>query len=90
MVYDEVLIDNCIYRTFEPNIINSDDLVWHKDKRDRKVLVLSGENWMFQFDDELPSKLTEGETLIIKANVYHRLIKKHNSTTLRIKIIEGS
>ena len=87
-VYNEVKLGNYIYRTFEPDSLE-DDLVWHRDKSDRKVLIISGAGWMFQFDNELPVKLNEGETIIIKADVYHRLIKQKNSTHLIIRIEEG-
>lgn len=89
MVYNEVVNNQTIYRTFEPDSISSSELVWHRDKSDRKVYVTEGEHWKFQFDNELPFDLAKGDFVVIKANVYHRLIKKDNSTTLKITIEEG-
>ena len=34
-------------------IVKSDELVWHRDKRDRKIRVISGVGWKFQRDNEL-------------------------------------
>jgi len=89
MVYHEVKLDNSTYRTFEPQSILDEDLVWHRDKSDRRVSVIAGSNWQFQFDDRLPVNLNMGDNFIIKAMVYHRLIKTDDSTQLIIKIDEG-
>lgn len=88
MVYYETKVDNNIYRTFDPDSINELDLVWHRDKLDRHIHVITGKNWQFQFDDQLPVDLNKGDSFIIKANTYHRLIKKEECTPLIIKIIE--
>ena len=90
MVYHEVKEGNTIYRTFEPRSILDEDLVWHRDKSDRKVYVIAGNNWQFQFDDQLPVNLNIGDEFIIKANVYHRLLKNDNCTQLIIRIDEGN
>lgn len=90
MVYYEYVKNKYIYRTFEPTSINDGDLVWHRDKRDRTVLIVSGLGWKFQYDNQLPIDLKPNDNLIIKANVYHRLIKNKDSTPLIIRIEEGS
>lgn len=88
MVYNEVRNEKFIYRTFEPDSIQDSELVWHRDKRDRKVLVLAGEEWLIQFDDQLPIELKVDDLIVIKANLYHRLIKTKDSNKLIIRIEE--
>jgi len=88
MIYNDVEKEKYIYRTFEPDSIQDSDLVWHRDKRDRKVLVVAGDNWQLQFDDQLPIELTVDDLVVIKANFYHRLIKKENSNKLILRIEE--
>jgi hypothetical protein len=62
------------------------ELVWHRDKKDRTVMILEGEGWMFQRDNELPMTLSEGDEIEISAFEYHRIIK--GKTDLKIKIKE--
>ena len=73
-----------ILRLFEPNV-NSKDLVWHRDKEDRKVEVLEGEGWQFQFNGSLPFELTEGRKFKIDKDMYHRVIKGKTNLVLKIK-----
>jgi hypothetical protein len=64
--------ENSFVRTFEPKI-DSDELKWHYDEKDRLVTVLENDGWMFQFDNLLPQNLTG--TIEIKARTWHRVIK---------------
>ena len=83
---DEHIDENTWIRTFDPDVTNSEEYVWHRDKNDRFITVLEGEGWMFQFDDELPKNINITEMLFIPKMMYHRLIK--GKTELRIKIHE--
>jgi hypothetical protein len=71
-------------RTFDNNV-NDDELVWHRDKRDRKVRVISGDGWLIQMDNELPIPLLMGQTYNIKKEVYHRIMKGKNLLRLEIE-----
>lgn len=52
-----------------------EDLVWHRDKEDRKVFVIfANEGWELQLDDQEPVTLIEGAIHRIPKMVYHRLI----------------
>ena len=62
-------------REFDPEV-DSDELVWHRDREDRLVEVIQSEDWWFQYDNEIPKPLTE--TLFIKAKTWHRVIKGPN------------
>jgi hypothetical protein len=77
--------NNIIIREFDKNI-NSDELKWHRDLKNRKVTILEGKGWFFQKDNELPIKIDKGSTIFIDKLSYHRIIK--GNTLLRIKIEE--
>jgi hypothetical protein len=72
-------------RVFEVDT-NDEELVWHRDKRNRKVEVLEGKGWMFQYENGLPFPMEVGDTLDITKKEYHRIIK--GDTSLKIKITE--
>jgi quercetin dioxygenase-like cupin family protein len=73
-------------REFDVSITNSEEYIWHRDANDRSVIVLEGDGWKFQFDEELPQIINKGDTLFIPKLVYHRLIP--GATNLKIKITE--
>lgn len=75
-----------LIRTFEENV-KDEELVWHRDTKNRKVHILSGENWKLQMDDELPKELRVGHDYWILKETYHRLIKGNNNLVVRIENI---
>ena len=77
-------IDNDDIRTFSRNV-DIKELVWHRDKEDRKITVLEGEGWQFQFNGELPFELKENMIFKIPEGMYHRLIKGKTDLVLKIK-----
>ena len=79
--YQELRIFDTILRKFKEDI-NEDELVWHRDRRDRRVEILNNTNWMVQLEDEIPQQLKE--TVFIPKNTYHRLIKGTGDLDLRI------
>lgn len=84
MVYsDTAFLDNSWIRVFESEQ-DDDEFVWHRDKKDRLVEVISGDGWKFQYDDNVPFKLERGMKLEIEAYSYHRIIKGNTSLVLRI------
>jgi len=83
--YNQIKKGNTILRTFSPSVQN-EELVWHRDKRDRVVEVLEGKNWKVQLDNQLPRELKVGDVFEIKAETYHRILK--GTTPLKVKIIE--
>lgn len=82
---DSKKTSNLFTRTFSKDL-NSDELIWHRDRKDRKVKVLSGEGWEFQLDNTLPIKLSPGDQIFIPRETYHRV--KKGSTDLKILIKE--
>lgn len=83
--YSETKNGNIIRRTFSDNVPES-ELVWHRDHEDRVVLPLNENDWMVQFDNELPRKLVVGEEYFIPKNTFHRVIK--GSGELQVEIIK--
>ena len=65
--------------------VDSEDLVWHRDLQNRKITVLEGEGWQFQFNGSLPFELTEGRKFNIPEGMYHRVIKGKTKLVLKIK-----
>ena len=70
-------------RTFSKDV-DPMDLVWHQDKEDRTIVVIGGEGWAIQKDNQLPLELTEGDHIFIREGEVHRVHK--GTTDLRIKI----
>ena len=45
--------DNKNIRTFSEEV-NELDLIWHRDREDRRIVVESGKGWKLQKDNQLP------------------------------------
>lgn len=71
------------YRKFSEDV-PQEELVWHRDPEDRSIKAISETDWMIQYDNELPKRLTSSFEYFIPEGVYHRLIK--GSGDLNIKI----
>ena len=82
--YEEVaLTENLVIRKFSRNT-NSNELVWHRDRENRIVEVISGNGWYFQSDDQLPVLLEKGTRIIVPAGEYHRVIKGQDDLVIKI------
>jgi quercetin dioxygenase-like cupin family protein len=73
------------FRNFKKDVLE-DELVWHRDEKDRIITVLLGKGWEFQEDNSLPRALNEGDQIYVPAKTYHRI--KRGTTDLMIKIEE--
>lgn len=86
MTYKDEKISTCSFlRTFPVNV-SEEDLIWHRDKKDRIIEIVYGKDWKIQIDNELPLDLKIGDFHFIKAGIYHRLIK--GTSELKIIISE--
>lgn len=86
MIYkQENITNNKFIRTFKSDV-DSSELVWHRDKKNRIVEVLNDSDWFVQLENELPRKLNKGDILFIAKESYHRVIK--GDTDLEVKILE--
>lgn len=82
--YKQNINDTIIERVFTENT-DSNEFVWHKDKRDREVKVIQSNGWKFQMDNELPKELQNNDILFIPKEVYHRVIKGNGNLKIQIK-----
>lgn len=72
--YTQKIESGKIYRTFTPDV-ESEELKWHQDLKDRKVTIIEDGGWQFQMEDSLPNKLFVAEQIFIPKLVWHRVIK---------------
>ena len=70
--YTQVKSNDIIERIFTPDI-EEEELVWHRDEKDREVRVIGDTDWMFQFDNDLP--ISFRHPIYISKGVIHRVIK---------------
>ena len=83
---NEYISSNKFIRTFD-NLISADELVWHRDRTNRRIHILGGQGWQLQFDDKLPEELMIGSDYYIQKMTYHRVIKGENDLIIRIENI---
>jgi hypothetical protein len=85
--YKEIQIsENKKLRFFHSDTLNESELEWHRDREDRLVEIIEANGWSFQYDNELPFSLQEGDKLFIPKNHFHRVIKGNGD--LVVEIIE--
>lgn len=83
--FNEVKINsNERIRSFRSDV-DKDELDWHRDRYDRTVEVLSGQNWLFQLEGCLPIPMNAGDIFQIPAETFHRIGKGSTDLILRIK-----
>jgi hypothetical protein len=81
---DLEVTDRYIIREFGDNI-DPIELMWHRDDEDRAIEVLEcGEDWKFQYEDDLPINLESQTTIFILRHQWHRVWKGEGK--LKIKI----
>lgn len=85
---DSIISNNKWIREFDPSVADSEEYVWHRDKKDREVTVLEGEGWKFQFDDELPQIINKEDKLFVPKMMYHRLLAGRTKLKIHIEEIE--
>lgn len=66
--------------------VDSEELKWHFDDEDRMVKTLHKTDWMIQFDNKVPQKLSENREIFIPKGVYHRLIKGTGDLKVKIRL----
>jgi hypothetical protein len=73
--FEEIsLKDGVFLRTFKEDI-HSDEMVWHRDREDRKVAILESNGWQIQMDNGLPTEMKPEGFFFIPKNTWHRVIK---------------
>ena len=77
------LTEHSFLREFSESV-ESEELVWHRDRKDRYVQVIEGTGWKLQMDNQLPKELKEGDTVFIPKNTYHRIHKGDSKLVVKI------
>ena len=82
--YTENITNNesIVERLFEESC-TQDDLLWHRDPEDRRVLAIEKTDWLIQLDNELPISLNS--QVFIPKETYHRLIKGNGDLKIIVK-----
>ena len=83
--YVETALGNNKFRRIFHSKTNPNELVWHRDREDRTVSVLFGDDWEFQFDNELPFTLNAGLEFDIPMGTYHRMIKGNGPLMIEVQ-----
>jgi len=66
--------------------LDSKELVWHRDKEDREIKVISGSGWHIQFENKLPILIQKNDLIKIRKQTWHRIInKKYTELVVEIK-----
>jgi hypothetical protein len=83
--FEQEIVDDTKIRTFLEDV-DDEELKWHRDRENRLVEVLEGNDWYLQMDNELPTPLIVGQEYYIPEGVYHRVIKGIGNLKVSIKI----
>lgn len=70
-----------IIREFSEDI-DPKELLWHRDREDRRIVTIGNTDWQVQLDNELP--VTLNSSIFIKKHQWHRVLK--GTGVLRVKI----
>lgn len=73
-----------IIRTFT-SLVDPNELIWHRDRKDREIVAVSGNGWKLQIDNEMPIELNSDEKYKIPKETFHRIIKGEGDLILKIK-----
>ena len=82
--FEKSIADRIFTRVFKEDV-KQEQLIWHKDKKDRIVKVVYGIGWKLQHDNQLPTKLEIGQNYHINKEQFHRLHKGDSELKLEIK-----
>jgi hypothetical protein len=72
--YEKIISENVTLRGFSDQI-DPDRLTWHRDAENRIIIVVEGNGWLFQRDNEIPFLMEIGDRIKVSAGEYHRIIK---------------
>ena len=67
--FDNVGVKKTFTRVFKESV-KKEQLLWHKDRKDRKVKVVYGTGWKLQYDNQLPTELIIGQNYYINKNEF--------------------
>ena len=83
--FTEQQVDSQLFiREFSADV-DEMELIWHTDREDRVVHVIEGNNWKFQFDEQLPFEMIDGIEFIILKGQIHRVIKGYGPLKIKLQ-----
>ena len=82
--FEQIEKNGKLVRTFRTDV-DSDELKWHQDLKDRKVKIIESGGWLFQMEDELPNKMINDETIFIPKLAWHRVLKGGSNLVVEIE-----
>ncbi len=82
--FEQIVKGNILVRTFDLSV-DSDELKWHQDLKDRKVTVIEGNGWLFQMENKLPIKLEDAKQIFIPKLAWHRVLKGNDRLIVEIE-----
>lgn len=85
--FSQIEKEGKLIRIFDIDV-DSEELKWHQDLKDRKVTILEDGGWQFQMDDELPVKLSSAKQIYIPKFVWHRVIKGSSKLVVEIEELD--
>ena len=83
--YNEVSNGNNTYIREFSRDTDSSEFIWHRDKEDREVMLVEGDGWYIQMENELPRLMQKESLFKIPKEIWHRIINK-NGTKLIINV----
>ena len=84
MPFKQKKVGNILIREFSQSV-DSLELAWHRDKKDRFVRVAKGKDWKLQIENCLPIDLLSKKIYFIPKNTYHRIIKGRTDLVVEIR-----
>jgi hypothetical protein len=82
--FEQIEKEGKLIRTFSTDV-DSEELMWHQDLKDRKVTVIEGNGWLFQMENELPIKLEDAKQIFIPKLAWHRVLKGNGRLIVEIE-----
>lgn len=79
--YSEILDSDSIIRKFSQNI-DPIELMWHRDLKNRKIDLISGNGWKIQTENQLPVDI---KSITINKLEWHRIIKGSDDLIIKIE-----
>ena len=85
--FEQIEKEGKLIRTFSTDV-DSEELMWHQDLKDRNVTVIEGNGWLFQMENELPIKLEDAKQIFIPKLAWHRVLKGNDRLIVEIEAFD--
>jgi len=82
--FEQIEKEGKLIRTFSTDV-DSEELMWHQDLKDRNVTIIEGNGWLFQMENELPIKLEDAKQIFIPKLAWHRVLKGNGRLIVEIE-----